>query len=71
MTVTEQMQRPLADVSGAQQQLVAGDFGLGRILAQCRDEKLAPKHRFLMGSANSSMLKLVSRLLCRPVAHRR
>ena len=35
----------LADVAGAQQQLVAGDFGFGRVLAQRGNEELAPEHR--------------------------
>ena len=34
----------LADVAGAQQQLMANDFGLGGIFAQRGDEKFAPEH---------------------------
>ncbi len=34
----------LADVTGAQQQLVAGDLGLGGVFTQRGDEELAPEH---------------------------
>ena len=34
----------LADVAGAQQELVAGDLRFGRVLAQRGDEELAPEH---------------------------
>ena len=53
----------LADVAGAQQQLVADDFGFGGVLPQRGDEKLAPTHMkmrawaCLKGKPNSSMLK--------------
>ena len=47
--VTVDARRELADVSGAQQQLVAGDLGFGRVFAQGRNKQLAPEHIFVEG----------------------
>ena len=47
--------RELANVAGAQQQLVADDFGFGGDLPQRGDEKFAPEHCFYGEICNCSV----------------
>ena len=47
--VTVDSRRKLADVSGAQQQFVAGDLGFRRVFAKGRDKQLAPEHKVAKG----------------------